>query len=194
MTGQRTITVFGSATTRPGDFDYEEAQSLGGSLASMGWAVATGGYAGTMEAVSRGAKQAGGHTLGVTCDQIEAWRGAIRNAWVDEEIRHKTLRGRLYELIQRGQILVAMPGGIGTLSEVALSWSLIQTGEIDPRPLILVGQMWRATFDTFLTTAGSYVPTAHGSLLTFAGNAKEASDWIANYAPTDRSMSSQPLT
>ncbi len=85
------VTVFGSAMVQPGESAYQDAQELGSALAKMGWSVATGGYAGTMEAVSRGARQEGGHTFGVTCDQIEAWRGATPNAWISEEIRCRTL-------------------------------------------------------------------------------------------------------
>ena len=55
----------------------------------------TGGYIGTMEAVSRGAAEAGGHVIGVTCEEIEAWRPVRVNAWVKEEIRRKTLMERL---------------------------------------------------------------------------------------------------
>lgn len=180
MSDNGVVTVFGSATVRPGENAYDEALELGGALAKKGWSVATGGYAGTMEAVSRGARQAGGHTYGVTCDQIEAWRGATPNAWISEEIRCHTLRERLYELITRGQILMALPGGIGTLSEVTLSWSLIQTKEIEPRPLILVGDSWRTTFDTFLKQAGRYVSADDGQLLTYAESWGAASDWIAS--------------
>jgi uncharacterized protein (TIGR00725 family) len=182
MTGHQVATVFGSATVRPGEPAYDQAMSLGSSLGRMGWSVATGGYAGTMEAVSRGAQQAGGHTYGVTCDQIEAWRGAKPNAWISEEIRCHTLRERLYELINRGQILMALPGGIGTLSEVTLSWSLIQTREIGPRPLVLIGSSWQTTFGTFLETAGPYVSAGDGGLLTFADDAADAVRWVSQYA------------
>ncbi len=179
MTGIAVATIFGSAVAHPGEPAYQAAQALGSSLATMGWSVATGGYGGTMEAVSRGARQAGGHTLGVTCDQIEAWRGVVPNTWISEEIRCHSLRERMYELIQRGRVLMALPGGIGTLSEVALSWSLIQTMEIGPRPLILIGAGWRTTFGTFLDMAGAYVSEADGRLLTFAEDWHAASEWIA---------------
>jgi uncharacterized protein (TIGR00730 family) len=181
MTDAPVATVFGSSMVRPGEPAYEDAQRLGEALANMGWSIATGGYAGTMEAVSRGASQAGAHTLGVTCEQIEAWRGAKPNAWVAEEIRCATLRQRLYELINRGRVLVALPGGIGTLSEVTLSWSLIQTQEISPRPLVLVGESWRTTFNTFLREAGRYVPDRDSQLLTFADDGRAAAEWVAGH-------------
>ena len=68
------ITVFGGAQPKEGSAAYEEARELGKLLAERGHAVLTGGYMGTMEAVSRGASEAGGHVIGVTCEDIEEWR------------------------------------------------------------------------------------------------------------------------
>lgn len=179
MTIKGVATVFGASVPKPGDPAYALAFELGAGLARLGWSVATGGYGGTMEAVSRGAAEAGGHTIGVTCVQIETWRGAQRNAWVQEEVRCQTLRERLYELIRRGDALIALPGGIGTLSEVTLSWSLIQTGEVGPRPLILIGEGWRSTLETFLGLSREYVPPSDVAALTFAADVREALDHLA---------------
>jgi uncharacterized protein (TIGR00730 family) len=175
----RLATVFGSSLPKPGQPDYDQALALGAGLAKLGWGVITGGYAGTMEAVSRGAAEAGGHTVGVTCAQIESWRGARRNAWVQKEVRCQTLRERLYELIRRGNVLMALPGGIGTLSEVTLSWSLVQTQEVGPRPLILIGAGWQHTFETFLSQAGEYVPSEDAAALAFAAGVSQALDRLS---------------
>ena len=113
------ITVFGSASPIPGGERYEEARCLGELLARAGHVVLTGGYMGTMEAVSRGAAEAGGHTIGVTCDQIERWRNAKANAWVKEERRFQTVRERLYCLVESCDAALALPGGVGTLAEIA---------------------------------------------------------------------------
>src|SRR3990172_11196235 len=94
------ITVFGSSSPAPGEPAYEEARRLGDLLARAGHCVLTGGYMGTMEAVSRGAAEAGGHTVGVTCDQIEKWRNTKANAWVKEERRFESLGERLYCLVE----------------------------------------------------------------------------------------------
>lgn len=77
------ITVFGSARPKSNDAHYESARALGAALAAKGWIVCSGGYAGVMEAVSRGAKEAGGRTMGVTARAFS--RRA--NAWIDEEVR-----------------------------------------------------------------------------------------------------------
>src|SRR5437763_16964325 len=74
------VTVFGSSRPREGSLDYEEARVLGRALAKHGFAVCSGGYAGVMEAVSRGAKEAGGKTYGVTA---AFFKSAKLNRWVD---------------------------------------------------------------------------------------------------------------
>ena len=93
------ITVFGGSQPREGDSAYNEAMELGRLLAQRGHTVLTGGYIGTMEAVSRGASEAGGHVIGVTCEDIENWRKVAPNRWVKEERRWKTLLERLQGLI-----------------------------------------------------------------------------------------------
>src|SRR3990172_2773562 len=121
------ITVFGSSSPAPGEPAYEEARRLGDLLARAGHCVFTGGYMGTMEAVSRGAAEAGGHTVGVTCDQIEVWRQAKANTWVREERRFAALRERLYTLVEGCDAALALPGGVGPLAEIATMWSQMQT-------------------------------------------------------------------
>ncbi len=79
---RRVIAVFGSSAPQPGSAAYEEARQIGRLLAEAGCAVATGGYCGTMAAVSQGAAEAGGHVIGVTCDQIEQFRPLGPNEWV----------------------------------------------------------------------------------------------------------------
>ena len=95
------VSVFGGSQPKESDAAYTEAKELGKLLAQRGHTVLTGGYIGTMEAVSRGASEAGGHVIGVTCEDIEAWRPIRANAWVKEEIRKKTLIERLTALIRR---------------------------------------------------------------------------------------------
>ena len=68
------VTVFGGSQPGEDSPAYSQAIELGRLLASRGHTVLTGGYIGSMEAVSRGAAEAGGHVVGVTCEEIEAWR------------------------------------------------------------------------------------------------------------------------
>jgi predicted Rossmann-fold nucleotide-binding protein len=127
-----------------------------------------------MEAASRGAHEAGGHVVGVTCTLIEDWRSLRANAWVREEKRFATLRERLYHLVEFCDAAVALPGGIGTLSEVALTWSLLQTRELKSKPLVLVGQAWSQTMTTFLREAQDYLHPGDSGLLYLAADVDDA--------------------
>ena len=157
-TRMKTITVFGGSLPQPGSAAYQEAQQLGALLAESGFAVQTGGYIGTMEAVSQGASEVGGHVIGVTCDEIEAWRPVAPNRWVAQQKRCPTLRERLYVLIDECDGAIALPGGIGTLAEIALTWSQLQIKPKDTRPFILLGLGWARTMDTFTSELGFYIP------------------------------------
>jgi uncharacterized protein (TIGR00730 family) len=134
-----TITVFGSSRPREGEAPYREARALGAALAAKGFLVCTGGYGGTMEAVSRGAKEAGGRTLAVTAEFF----GSRANRWVDEEFRVRTWQERLFELVERGHGYVACPGGTGTLVELAVVWEMLNKGVMVAKPLVVLGSFWQ---------------------------------------------------
>jgi uncharacterized protein (TIGR00730 family) len=162
------ITVFGGSQPKEGDSAYSEAQELGRLLAQRGYTVLTGGYIGTMEAVSRGASEAGGHVIGATCDDIETWRAVSPNQWVKEERREKTLIRRLQVLIEECDAALALPGGVGTLTEIALMWNLIIVESLPPRPLILIGRGWQSTFDQFFKELDVYTTVKQRELVGFA--------------------------
>ncbi len=133
------ITVFGSSRVRPGDLGYAEARHLGELLGERGWTLCNGGHEGTMEAASRGAKERGGQTIGVT---ISLYDDGNRNRWLDQEIVAETLFARLEQLVTRGDAYVVLRGGIGTLLELALVWNLVQSPEYAQKPIIVVGESW----------------------------------------------------
>jgi uncharacterized protein (TIGR00730 family) len=138
------VTVFGSSRVLPGEPAYEEARRLGRLLAEAGYGLCTGGYAGVMEAASRGAVEAGGHAIGVT---VTSWASRLRpNEWVREEVTMPDLFQRIARLTAT-DAYVAMPGGLGTLGEVALTWNLFQTQSIPRRPMVLVGPAWRSALE-----------------------------------------------
>ncbi len=109
----------------------------------MGFVVCSGGYGGVMEAVSRGAKEAGGQTLAVTAESFQS----RANQWVDEEIRVKTWDERLFELIRRGHGYVVCRGGTGTLVELAVVWEMINKGAMARKPLVVLGDFWQPVIE-----------------------------------------------
>jgi hypothetical protein len=172
------ITVFGGAQPQPNSPAYEEARLLGELLAQRGHTVLTGGYIGTMEAVSRGAHEAGGHVIGVTCEDIENWRKVKANEWVKEERRKKTLIERLQALVEGCEAAIALPGGAGTLAEVSLMWNLMIVESLPRRPLILIGDGWQSTFDQFFQSFETYMPVHQRELLRFAKDVETAVEMI----------------
>ncbi len=172
------ITVFGGAQPKEGTSAYEEARLLGTLLAQRGHTVLTGGYMGTMEAVSRGAHEANGHVIGVTCIDIEEWRKSKPNQWVKEERRKQTLAERLMGLIEGCDAAIALPGGAGTLTEVSLMWNLMIVESIPPRPLTLIGRGWQSTFDQFFNDFETYMSIQQRELLYFADDVKTAVDTL----------------
>lgn len=172
------VTVFGGAQPKEGTPAYEEARELGSLLAQSGHTVLNGGYMGTMEAVSRGANEAGGHVIGVTCIDIEEWRKSKPNPWIKEERRKKTLMDRLTALVEGCDAAIALPGGAGTLTEVSLMWNLMIVESLPRRPLILIGQGWQSTFDQFFNDFENYMSATNRDLLYFAGDVKEAVKYL----------------
>jgi predicted Rossmann-fold nucleotide-binding protein len=98
---------------------------------------------------------------------------------VGEEIRYRTLQDRLIHLVRNNDGMIVLPGGIGTLSEMALAWSYLQVGEISPRPLSLLGDLWRETVSCFVDPL--YVRPEHIQLLHFAGSPEDAVEFVANH-------------
>lgn len=175
------VSVFGAANAKPGDASYEEAYRLGKMLGEAGHTVLTGGYIGMMEAASRGAHDAGSHVVGVTCEEIEAWRGVQPNDWVKEEWRYTTLHERLIGLLDGCDAAIALPGGVGTLVEIALYWNNLIIESFPPRPLILVGEGWKQTIEQFLEMLGGYIPEKDHRRLTFAATVDDAYQHLRSY-------------
>ena len=134
------VSVFGANNPRAGEEAYEYVRAVGRVLAGLGYVVATGGYAGTMEAAARGAKEAGGHTIGVTC---RLW-GNVPNSYIDRVMETDDLYHRVRTLVELGQGgYVALSGATGTLVELAIAWELMCKGFLAPRPLVCMGNFWR---------------------------------------------------
>jgi uncharacterized protein (TIGR00730 family) len=177
------ISVFGGSTPKAGEPAYQEALLLGQLLGGAGHTVITGGYIGTMEAVSRGANETGGHVVGITCDEIEAWRPVKPNRWVQQETRYATLRERLFAVTEDCDAAMALPGGPGTLTEISVMWNHMQTAAMPRRPLILIGAGWESVFSGFFRALPDYISPDSRRLLSFATDVRSAMGMLDRYNP-----------
>jgi uncharacterized protein (TIGR00730 family) len=139
------VTVFGGARVDAAARLYADSQELGRLLGQAGFVVATGGYTGTMEAVLRGAREAGAHTVGYTCATFE--RDFTPNPWVMEERKTRVLSARIQRLAEESDAFVVVHGGLGTLAELALVWNMMLAGELPAKPLVVVGPEWPKVID-----------------------------------------------
>jgi uncharacterized protein (TIGR00730 family) len=159
---EKTITVFGTAKAVPGDSAYTLAYETGKLLAQAGFTIANGGYGGTMLAAAKGADEAGGEIIGVTCS---AFKGKP-NEYITREIVADSLDGRLDTLIKLGQGYVVLPGGTGTLLELAKVWELKNKGFLEAdKPIILVGGFWKPLVDLIASDdpdSSRYIKQADG--------------------------------
>jgi hypothetical protein len=129
------VTVFGSARTKPGSPDYELARKMGAGIARLGFTVMTGGGPGIMEAANRGAKEAGGCSVG--CN-IKLPFEQVPNEYLDRSVTLYYFFVRKTLLVKYSYAFVVMPGGAGTLDELFEALTLIQTGKIEHFPVVLV--------------------------------------------------------
>lgn len=168
------LTVFGGSGAARDSADYRAAYHLGELCAHAGWTVATGGYIGVMEAVSYGASQAGGHVIGVTCQELDHLRPAGANPWVREERKFTSLRERLGHLIDCCDAAIAMPGGIGTLAEITVYWNGLIIDSLPKKPLIMVGNGWRQVISILFQAQGDYIQGKDRNWVDFAEDETEA--------------------
>ena len=172
------VTVFGSARFPEGHPYYETARRLGGELARAGYVVMTGGGPGLMEAANRGAKEAGGRSLG--CN-IRLPREQKPNAWLDRFVEFEHFFVRKVMLVKYSCAFVVMPGGFGTLDEAFEVMTLIQNRKLERFPVVAMGgQFWHSLRDFLL---GTLVPEGtidmrEIEMLSLADDVGEAVDMI----------------
>lgn len=130
------VTVFGSARFRQEHPYYELARTLGRELARAGYTVMTGGGPGVMEAANRGAKEAGGHSIG--CN-IKLPREQVPNPYLDYFVEFEHFFVRKVMLVKYSSAFVVMPGGFGTMDEVFEVATLVQTGKLESFPIVCMG-------------------------------------------------------
>jgi uncharacterized protein (TIGR00730 family) len=141
----RAVSVFGSARTKPDSEEYAVGEQLGSALARAGWAVITGGGPGVMEAVNKGATQAGGVSIGLG---IELPFEQKLNEWVDLGVNFRYFFVRKTMFVKYASGFVVLPGGLGTLDELFEALTLVQTRKVTSFPVILYGsQYWGGLMD-----------------------------------------------
>ena len=181
----KTVTIFGSSLPPEQTPAYEEARELGRVLAEAGFALCNGGYGGLMEASARGAREAGGHTIGVTCS---IWPRAA-NPWIAQEVRTASFPERIMTLISLGDAYVVLPGGTGTLAELALVWEMMNKSVLSAtvggkKPLLILGAYWQPVINCLDQEPRLASPTpdrhlAAMGLITIVDGAREAVEKLA---------------
>lgn len=136
----RAVTVFGSARVEPGHRYYDQGVEVGQKLAEAGYAVVTGGGPGLMEAANRGAQDAGGLSVGLG---IELPHEQHLNDYVDLGLNFRYFFARKTMFLKYSEAFVCLPGGYGTLDELAEVLCMVQTGKVTNFPIVLLGsEFW----------------------------------------------------
>jgi uncharacterized protein (TIGR00725 family) len=172
------VAVFGSSQTVPGSVEWDDAHRAGHRIAAKGYSVITGGYGGTMEAVSSGAAEAGGHVIGVTAPVLFPDRDEA-NPYVHEVIEASSLANRIDIMMQRSSATLALPGSIGTAAELLISWNtnhILRQGGGRPRVSVAVGAGWKALARALVDETGAYEYD-----LKWVDTVDEGVDWILSF-------------
>ncbi|MFQ5519295.1 MAG: LOG family protein [Mariprofundus sp.] len=138
------LSAFGSSRIDKNDPRYADVVSLSTAIAEAGWDGLTGGHQGMMAAFSEGIRAGGGHIRGITLQRFPT----PPDNTLHEEIRAHSFFDRMGGLIEEAQAWLVLPGGLGTLAELAMTWDLIAIHVLEPRPLLLYGDMWEPVIDT----------------------------------------------
>lgn len=167
MLGRPEIAVLGSARLGEDDQRWRQAHELGGLLAEAGFVIVTGGYGGLMAAVSRGAHERDGFVIGLP---MQHWSTITPNTW-NADLRWSGDYGTRLNHLLRCAAVIALPGGIGTLSELAVVWAASQT-EKQAQPLVLLGECWPPLIAAMRTNL--VIGDSDLDLLRFAATPQEA--------------------
>jgi uncharacterized protein (TIGR00730 family) len=164
----RIVTIFGGSRCGENSPEYKEAKEVGERLAEAGFTICTGGYLGVMEAASRGAREKGGRVFGIVMNEFKK----EPNRYLTDKVASQHFYERLQNLIVRSVGFVALRGGMGTVTEISLVWNKLQTGVLEKRPLVLLGDCWKNVVEAWQQNL--VVSDKDVSLLDFAKTAEEA--------------------
>jgi uncharacterized protein (TIGR00730 family) len=175
------VTVFGSARIPEGVPLYEKARALGSCLARGGYSVMTGGGAGLMEAANRGAKDAGGYTVGCNIRLPEEQEP---NPYLDDFVEFEHFFIRKLMLIKYSCAFVILPGGYGTLDEAFEVATLIQTGKLKRFPVVVMDSDFYGPFERLLrgTMSEARLIDAEGlDIVLLTDDPDAAVSWITSH-------------
>jgi uncharacterized protein (TIGR00730 family) len=176
----RCVTVFGSARFSADHPYYAMGREVGHLLAEAGFAVMTGGGPGIMEAVNRGARDAGGVSLG--CN-IHLPREQKPNPYLDKFVEFEHFFVRKVMLVKYSSAFVVMPGGFGTLDEAFEVVTLIQNQKLDSFPVVALGGAYWEELAEFLTrtlVAEGTISLDDLKLISMMNSPAEAVEFIVN--------------
>ena len=175
------VTVFGSARFPDSHPYYALGRQVGGRLTGLGFTVMTGGGPGLMEAANRGAREAGGRSVG--CN-IQLPREQQANRYLDRTVTCRHFFVRKVLLFKYSYAFVALPGGLGTLDELFEALTLVQTGKVESFPIVLLGSdYWRPLADMLQRMAIEGTIAAEDlRLLLITDDLDEAMAHIQRYA------------
>jgi len=165
---EKIVTIFGGSKCGERSEEYQQAMEIGSRLAEAGFTICTGGYLGVMEAASRGAREKGGRVFGIVMNQFKS----EPNRYLTDKVASEHFYERLQNLITRSVGFIALRGGMGTVTEISLVWNKLQTGVLEPRPLVLLGESWRRVVESWQQNL--VVSDSDVRLLDFADTAEEA--------------------
>jgi uncharacterized protein (TIGR00730 family) len=175
------VTIFGSARFKEDHPYYSLAREVGAAVSQLGFTVMTGGGPGIMEAANRGAKEAGGYSIG--CNIVLPFEQSP-NPYLDEMLEFRYFFVRKTMLIKYSYAFVVLPGGLGTMDELFESLTLIQTRKIRHFPIVLMGTDYYAPMINFLesmVTAGT-ISRCDLDLLMVTDSVEEAMAHIEKFA------------
>lgn len=169
----RIIAVFGGSRAQPGSAEYEQAYAIGKLLGGAGYVVLNGGYAGTMEASARGAKENGGRVIGVLSGEF-SWLAP--NGYLDETVLRRDLFDRIRVMQSRSDAFIVLKGSMGTLAELALVWNISKIDAKQRKPIVLLGDPWTRVLNSWREYLA--VTDEEANLLFVAKNPNDALDYI----------------
>ncbi|TVR44733.1 MAG: TIGR00730 family Rossman fold protein [Planctomycetota bacterium] len=180
----KAVAIFGSARTKPDHPHYQAARDIAFAAAKQGFTVITGGGPGIMEAANKGAKEGGGHSVGL-CIQLPFEQS--HNPYINRAVDFHYFFVRKVCFLIRTVAVVVMPGGFGTMDEVMETVTLVQTHKIKPMPIVLYETpFWQGLLDWLKTTMEDqhrYISPGDLDLFTLADSTEAVMQVISQCDP-----------